>query len=243
MMQKIPRRENGITTRYLAQTIINDAVFPDQAGIQQFVDSLENYHHVDKPPCEKLNYYFFLHLEDFGVEDKSEIDLVFWSDSAIFLVEVKGFTDANSPGVKKEIIRNYLHIDNLRKRSKFYFHQNQEIYPVLLYSESYQNWKRGSNTSPYFNDKFLLTKGRYQTMALDAWDRGNYPIPDKYCHDDTFMECIESINKKLFFITWDNVYKIHEKLNRNEVLTNKIAEMMQIRDSMQADKDIFLISR
>jgi hypothetical protein len=80
-------------------------------------------------------------------------------------------------------------------------------------------------------------------MTLDAWDRGNYPIPDKYCHDDTFMECIENINKKLFFITWDNVYKIYENLNRNEMLTDKMIEMMQISDNMQTDKGISLLSQ
>ena len=241
-MQNIPRRENGITVRFLAQTIINDAVFPNQIGIERFVESLINHHSIDKKYFSKLNYYFFLHLEDFGVEDKSEIDLILWNDRVILPIEVKAFTDANSPNVKKEIIRNYFHVDYLRKRSKFHFNQHQEVYPVLLYSESYQRWKRGKNNHNYFNKEYLLKKGRSQSLPLDAWDRGNYPIPEKYCRDSTFKDSIAMINKKLFFTKWENIYKIHMDLNSNNVLTAKINEMTQLKDSFQAKRDIPLIN-
>jgi len=204
-----PRRENGITVRFLAQTIINDVALPNQSGVKKFVDSLLNYHEVGKEQFENLNYYFFFHLEDFGVDDKSEIDFILWNEKVILPVEVKSFTDANSPDVKKEIIRNYFHINNLKNRSEFFFKKEQQIFPVLLYSQSYQNWKRNTNSSTdYFNKDFLLTKGKDQSQPLDKWDRGGYPIPSKYYEDEKFQNTLKIVNSNLFFTTWEKIFKI-----------------------------------
>ena len=119
-MNNLPRRENGITVRFLAQSIFNDSLI----GADKFVEKLANKHGVSKGKFQNLNSYFFLHLEDYGVGDKSEIDFVLWNEHVILPVEVKAFSDANSPSVKKEIIRNYLHVNELKNRAEFNFTQD-----------------------------------------------------------------------------------------------------------------------
>jgi len=238
-----PRRENGITVRFLAQTILNDTVFPDSLGISEFVDSLNNNHNVGKDLFANLKYYFFLHLEDFGIDDKSEIDIIFWNEKVILPIEVKAFTDANSPDVKKEIIRNYFHIDALKNKSRFDFNQQQEIYPILLYSESYQKWKRGKNKDhDYFDSRFLLTKGKEQSNKLDDWGSGGYPIPEKYYQRSDFTDMVKEINRKLFFTTWEKVYQIHLKLNNANVFSKKIEEFRLLKDTFQSSNGISLIN-
>ncbi len=237
-----PRRENGITVRYLAQTIINDAVLGNQSGINKFVESLVNRHNVSKESFVDFQYYFFLHLEDYGVGDKSEIDFILWNEKVILPVEVKAFTDANSPCVKKEIIRNYLHIDELKSQSRFRFNKKQKIYPVLLYSESYQEWIRRNNSkTDYFNDKFLLTKGEKQYLPIDNWDKGNYKIPLKYFQDEKFDENVKIINKNLFFTTWEKVYGIHLELNKENIFSKGIEELKNIKDIKKDKPEIKLI--
>lgn len=241
-MDTYPRRENGITVRYLAQTIIKDSAPGKQLGISKFIDSLVNHHNVDKKEFKNLDYYFFLHLEDYGVEDKSEIDFILWNEKVILPVEVKAFTDANSPDVKKEIIRNYLHIDALKTKSKFDFNQRQKIYPVLLYSESYQNWKHGINSGAnYFNKNFIYKKGRDQTRDLDKWELGNYPIPKKYFESPEFDKNRRTINENLFFTTWENIYNIHKELNKKNIFSEKIKELKKIKDNFQDKNGIPLI--
>ncbi len=236
-METHPRRENGITVRYLSQTIINDSVFRDYSGVNEFVNFLENFHKVSKESFSNLKHYFFLHLEDYKVDDKSEIDFILWNEDVILPVEVKAFTDANSPDVKKEIIRNYLHIEEMKKKSKFKFCDKQKIFPVLLYSESYQNWKLSSNGSKvYFNEKYLLTKGKNQSQQLDNWGRGNYPIPEKYHKELNDGKKLEIINRNLFFIKWEDILKIHIKLNY-DLFKRKIKELKDLKDFEQ-DKNI-----
>jgi hypothetical protein len=241
-MKNEPRRENGITVRYLSQTIINDVSIFNLSGIDLFVESLTNHHNVSKKNFNNLNFYFFLHLEDYGIDDKSEIDFILWNEKVILPVEVKAFTDANSPDVKKEIIRNFLHINDLKKNSMFHFNDKQQIYPILLYSESYQDWKRGVNSdTDYFNKNFLLTKGKDQSHQLDNWDKGGYPIPSKYYSKPEFMNNIKTINKNLFFTTWENIYKIHVRLDNSGIFTKRIEELENLKDSEQDKKGINLI--
>lgn len=242
-MKTEPRRENGISVRYLAQTIINDVGMCNSSGIDMFIDSLVNHHDVSKKLFSNLNYYFFLHLEDYGIDDKSEIDFILWNENVILPVEVKAFTDANSPDVKKEIIRNYLHVDELKKESMFHFNDKQKIFPVLLYSDSYQNWKRGTNSNVnYFNKDFLLTKGKNQDQLLDNWGRGDYPIPSKYYKDPDFIKNVDLINKRLFFSTWENVYDIHIELNNHGIFSKKIEELKYLKDLEQDVKGIHLVN-
>jgi len=235
-MREIPRRENGIVVRFLAQTIINDFIFPEQEGIIFFLNNMDNRHAVKFKIDSKLTYYFFLHLEDYGIGDKSELDFILWNKDIIMPVEVKSFTDANSPDVKKEIIRNYLHIETLKNDSKFDFNPEQEIFPILLYSNSYQNWKRGENCKfDYFNKHFLLKKGQSQLYELDKWDKGSYPIPPKYISEN-FDDVVREINKRLFFITWEKIYDIHIKLNRNNLMGKTIREIEDTEDIFQDEK-------
>ena len=239
----IPRRENGITVRFLAQTIINSSIFPNNNGINAFLKCLKNHHHLNKERFSNLKYYFFLHLEDYGVNDKSEIDLILWNDQVILPVEIKAFTDANSPDVKKEIIRNYIHVQQLKNQSNFYFNPAQEIYPVLLYSKSYHSWKRKGNDSfNYFNDMFLLMKGKDQRFRMDNWGDGNYPLSEEYQILITKDGVLDEINRKLFFISWDDVYTIHQVLNTDEIFDKSINELRQLKDYFQCDSGIPLLS-
>lgn len=49
----------------------------------------------------KFEYYFFYHMEDFGSDDKSEIDILVRQGDILYPIEVKAFTDANKTGVKE----------------------------------------------------------------------------------------------------------------------------------------------
>jgi len=240
-MKANPRRENGITVRFLAQTIINDCVFQNYSGINKFVDSLVNYHNVNKDLFFNLNYYFFLHLEDYDVKDKSEIDFILWNEKVILPVEVKAFTDANSAAVKREIIRNYLHIEKMKENSKFEF-KKQKIYPVLLYSKSYQKRIRGNNYSTnYFNKDFLLKSGKNQSQKLGNWNSGNYKIPNQYYNSENFEKNVKKINKNMFFTTWENIYDIHIELNKTRLFEKRIEEFKNLKDFKQSEKGINLI--
>ena len=233
-MKSDPRRENGITVRFLAQTIINNTSV-NPTGIDKFINSLRGNSEIDNRKFSNLNYYFFLHLEDYGINDKSELDLILWNDEVILPVEIKAFTDANSPSVKKEIIRNYLHVRELKIANEFKFHSKQEIYPVLLYSNSYQKWKRKTNNKKkYFNEHFLLTKGQNQAYPLDNWGRGGYPIPEKYFESPDFSSTVEMINKNLLFITWEDIYII---LSESNELKDKAKELYNLKDQFQDEKN------
>ena len=128
-MKTDPRRENGITVRYLSQTIINNTGVINSDGIDMFVESMVNYHGYKKDLFTNLDFYFFFHLEDYGCIDKTEIDFILYNKSVILPVEVKAFTDANSPDVKREIIRNYLYIEELKNKEVFHFKKAKEYFP------------------------------------------------------------------------------------------------------------------
>lgn len=242
-----PRRENGITVRYLAQTIINRVTFPDGSGIDAFIRSLVNHHNVGKDAFTNLKYYFFLHLEDYRTDDKTEIDFILWNERVIIPVEVKAFTDANSPDVKREIVRNTIHVEAIIKNlttgttpSAIMFNKDQTVYPVLLYSRAYQSFKRAGNAFDYFNESFLLTTGRDQRHAMEKWDAGGYKLPSKYLDDD-IESSVSKINHRLFFTTWENILEIHQALNTDGRLTETIDGLRNARDTQQDSADIPLV--
>lgn len=226
-MQKHPRRENGITTRYLAQTLLNP--FND-IGLVEFSRTIRKLNTNIQETIDNLHYYFFFHLEEYG----AEIDLILWNNAVIIPVEIKVFTDANSPDVKREIIRNCLYIENIKKHENcFGFNESQTVFPLLVYCKPYQEWKHGK-TFNYFNNKFLLTKGVNQSESLDNWNKGKYPIPAEYTKKKSFTDVLNDLNDKMMFMSWDDIYKILINVNSNNSLTAAIQEMHELKDSIQS---------
>ena len=237
------RRENTLTIRFLAQTIINDCLFPNQIGIKKLLMKARNYHHVKlEESNNKFTYAFLFHLEDYmEVEnrDKSEIDLIIVQDKTLFLIEVKAFSDANSLGVKREIVRNYLRIKEIMNGGK-YFQNISRIIPILLYSIPFQEFVRKGNNFDYFNENFLLKKGVKQKNDIIAADlqKGNYSIIEVLIKNEiSIHEEIRGINENMFFLTWNDVIDICKEINSERKLCNHILEMEEKADAFNTQSD------
>lgn len=184
--------------------------------------------------------FLLSHLEDFGIPDKSELDIVIWNQDYVIPIEVKGFPDANSPDVKREIIRNCFRVEDIQ-RSKVIFPKTAKIIPLLLYSESFHRWKHKKNQFDYFNSAFLKTSGENQKGVLSNFDRGNYKIPDHYIKDD-LPSRIEALSKLLRFLSWEDILDAYKHFNGSGRFDAVIEELSSIRDYHQDPNGILLIS-
>lgn len=231
----LSRRENGLTIRYLAQPIFNDSIFPDQEGITTLLSFARNGfgNQIEHNSTLKYEYYFLFHLDDFGSGDKSEIDLLIRTEDTLLMVEIKAFTNPNDTNVKREVIRNYLKLEELCIINKFKrsnFDQVNKIIPVLLYSKPQAEKDNRAGDFNYFNEHFLYRQGYKQKEMIRTWD--SYSI--KLSRLDNFgSERIKEISHQLFFITWDDVYNTLMKLNNDGKFSHLIDEMKNKVDNFK----------
>ena len=52
---------------------------------------------------------------------------------------------------------------------------------------------------------------------------------------------VSEINKKLLFITWNDIFDIHIELNLNGKFQQKIEELAELRDRNQDESGILLV--
>ena len=234
------RRENTLSIKYLAQGVFNDLFFPNQEGVRNLLNRAENHFEKNIVLSESIiDHCFLFHLEDFigdkKEKDKSEIDLMIVQDDKLYLVEVKAFTDANALGVKREVIRNYLRVSGIVSKSGF-FKEIKEIIPILLYSKNFQSYLRKDNSFNYFNNTYLTTKGQDQKQQIELEDlkKGNYSVSKDLTYTSTD---IHSINEKLFFLTWEDVFLTLEELNYENRLTKLIKNLEKQEDSFKSTND------
>lgn len=235
---ELSRRENTLTIRYLAQGLINDSLYPDQKGIRElFSKAIDGNNNKLGLGDSKFEYSFLFHLEDFMSEkekDKSEIDLLLSQEDKLFIVEIKTFTDANSLGVKREIVRNYLRLKSIIANGT-YFKKTEKIISILLYSNNFQQKLRKHQPSDYFNNKFLWKKGSKQKDEIEQedWEKGNYKI-DKALIENyaSFDKVKREISESLYFLTWNDVLDSYFELNKaNNRLDSLINELKNKKDS------------
>lgn len=229
------RRENGITIRYLAQCLINDLVFKNQEGIIALINKCcdGNGNRIIFDYAGKWEYWFLFHLEDFGSGDKSEIDILLRNGNTLFPIEVKAFTDPNASDVKREIIRNYLTLNNFIERQNPYFQRITSIYPILIYSlPVYEHKNPSSKDFNYLNNEYLFKKGFQHKNIMDVW--GSNAVKNHQLEDNpNALSIVKEISKRLLFVNWDNILEIISSLNKNGLFDNIIDEMINRKDSIQ----------
>jgi hypothetical protein len=226
------RRENGLTIRYLAQCLINDIIFPNQEGINAFINKchLGNGEDCSNDFTGRWEYWFLFHLEDFGSEDKSEIDILLKNNNTLFVVEVKAFTNPNASDVKREIIRNYLTIQKIVESENKYFNDITDIYPVLLYSLSMHEYcNHSSNAFSYFTEEYLYKKGKFHKQMMQVWSTNAARNPSLE-NNQLAQTIVEAISNKLLFINWDDVMECIDLLNVDNKFDDIITEMIDKRD-------------
>ena len=234
-MFTFPRRENGITIRYLAQCLINDLVFKNQEGIIALIKKCcyGNGNNFFFTYIGKWEYWFLFHLEDFGSRDKSEIDIILKNEDTIFPIEVKVFTDPNDSDVKREIIRNYLTLNNFIKNKNPYFQNITKIYPILIYSIPVYEYKNPSfKEFNYLNSEYLYKKGFHHKDIMNVWSSKavkNHQIEN----NSQALSIVKDISKNLLFINWDDILEIIISLNQNGKFDKIITEMLERKDSIQ----------
>jgi hypothetical protein len=234
------RREDGLTIRFLAQCLINDIIFPNQKGINDLISKATGgtINSIILDNKFRWEYWFLFHLEDFGSNDKSEIDILLRKGDYLFPIEIKAFTNPNETNVKREIVRNYLALKKIsQKQEVTKFDDVKDIFPILLYSKPIHLKRNPSGKDfDYFNKSFLIKKSVNQKDELRIWNTSKM----KYEEDD---RCIylkaQEISKKLLFITWDNVYEVLKNNNENNIFNKLIYE---IENKYDYYNKVFLLS-
>lgn len=234
---ELSRRENGLTIRFLAQPIFNDSLFPDQVGIKTLLSYAKNGNgnRISSNPDIRFEYFFLFHLNDFESGDKSEIDLLIRNGETLYMVEVKGFTNPNDTNVKREIIRNYLKLkeltlDNITNSAKF--DKVSEIIPVLLYSIPQALKNNKANEFNYFNENYLIYQGYRQKEKISIWDSSSIKLS---LQKNFSPSAVEEINRKLFFLTWDDVYDSLKELNGDGKFVHVLNELRNKKDNFQGN--------
>ena len=226
------RRENGLTIRFLAQCLFNDIIFPNQDGINKLMSMARDGSGkaVVKPNDLKWEYWFLFHMEDFESKDKSEIDILLRRGETLFAIEIKAFTDPNAPKVKRELVRNYLKLNEI-KENKDLFTPVTDIIPILLYSKEVHlhihksaKESRVKDEYNYFNSDFLLKMGYQQRLNME------YP--------DTKRADVEKTSEKLLFLNWNDVLKAIECLNTNKRFDSTIKEIKSKKDTFKFKCDL-----
>ncbi|SMP67650.1 hypothetical protein SAMN06295888_11542 [Desulfonatronum zhilinae] len=185
-----------MSIRYLAQGLVNDLVLPDQCGLNKLMSRARDGQEkqpLSFPNGKRWHYWFLFHLEDFGSDDKSELDLLLWYGDILYCVEVKAFTNPNATNVKREIVRNYVKLKDLVGKG-LYFDPMLDIVPVLLYSNPVHLKNNPSAEKyKYFVEGYLTRKGVNHRYAMNYWQN---------IHEQTAPE----IDRKMLYLTWDDVY-------------------------------------
>lgn len=234
---ELSRRENGLTIRFLAQTLINDIVLPDQSGIKALLsrakvtckDGTEKRLpiHADR----RFEYYFLFHMDDFGSGDKSEIDLLLRQGDTLFAVEVKAFTNPNDSNVKREIVRNFLTLERISNQSKF-ISPTSRIISILLYSTKEH---LASNPSAhgfnYFNEEFLSRKGVHHKEMMTEWDCRSFKLKEFHDHSpEEWERRLRQVSSDLYFLTWDDVLATLETWKQDGRFSGVIQELRNKKD-------------
>ena len=228
----VSRRENGLSVRFLAQSIINDSVFPQQQGIRMLLSKARN---GKKQPLvlsgnEKIYYYFFFHLEDFGSGDKSEIDILLRCGDTLYPVEVKTFTNPNSTNVKREIVRNYLTLHRIAKNGKF--SKVTSIIPLLLYSAPFHSFENVSDEEfDYFNEDYIFKMGKDHSEPMTIWNTPTMRLLHPNESQEGFLSKIKHLKSDLYFLTWNDVLETMLQLETFAPLGFLIEELRQKADT------------
>jgi len=224
------RRENSLVTRFIAQPLFNDFIFPKQDGIHALFNKAV---YGDGTPFmgfskeKNIEYFFLFDMKDFG--GNSEVDILLRDGKNLYMIEVKAFTNPNTPNVKRNIVKYITELEFVIKNSDL-FDPVEKVIPVLLFSTGQYKYNNPSGykySFNYMNNNFLTLQGCCQKNgAVDYTPLIKYfskkPFELEKNKTENVLNNLSYISKKLLFLTWTDVLDTMKHLQLNFNIINEL---------------------